>query len=159
MFSKTTLREKCPFSKLFWSAFSRILTEYEEILCISPYSVHMRENADQNNSKYGHLLLSATSSCENFIHHNLVSQYSWHILQFHFKKSSFDLGLKNLGLPYWARISFIIYWTWNWNVLELPSRLGLNLWYIRVRLEKYSNLTGFRLILWYVGLGRKKYLD
>ena len=25
---------------------------------ISPYSVRMRENADQNNSEYGHLLLS-----------------------------------------------------------------------------------------------------
>ena len=29
-----------------------------EILCISPYSVRMRENADQNNSEYGHFLHS-----------------------------------------------------------------------------------------------------
>ena len=33
-------------------AFSRIRTEYGEILRISPYSVRMRENADQNNSEY-----------------------------------------------------------------------------------------------------------
>ena len=38
------LREKCPYSELFWSAFSRILTEFVEILYISPYSVQMREN-------------------------------------------------------------------------------------------------------------------
>ena len=35
--------------------FSRIWTEYGEILRISPYSVRMRKNADQNNSEYGHL--------------------------------------------------------------------------------------------------------
>ena len=27
----TPLRKKCPYSELFWSAFSRIVTEYEEI--------------------------------------------------------------------------------------------------------------------------------
>ena len=48
-----TLREKCPYSELFWSAFSYIQSEYGEILRISPYSVRMRENADQNNSEYG----------------------------------------------------------------------------------------------------------
>ena len=45
------LRKKCPYSELFWSVFSRIWTEYGEILRISPYSVRMRENADQNNSE------------------------------------------------------------------------------------------------------------
>ena len=50
------LHEKCPYSELFWSEFSRIRTEYEEILCISQYSVQMRENTDQNNSEYGHFL-------------------------------------------------------------------------------------------------------
>ena len=49
-----TLNKKCPYSELFWSAFSRIRTEYGEIRSISPYSVQMRENADQNNSEYGH---------------------------------------------------------------------------------------------------------
>ena len=54
----STLCEKCPYSKLFWSAFSCIQTEYGEILCISPYSVRMRENRDQNNSEYKHFLRS-----------------------------------------------------------------------------------------------------
>ena len=47
------MRKKCPYSGLLWSAFSRIRTGYREIL-ISPYSVRMRENADQNNPDYGH---------------------------------------------------------------------------------------------------------
>ena len=51
---KISLRKKCPYSELFWSAFSHIRTEYGEIRSISPYSVRMRENADQNNSDYGH---------------------------------------------------------------------------------------------------------
>ena len=33
-------------------------TEYGEILRISPYSVRVRENADQNNTEYGHFLRS-----------------------------------------------------------------------------------------------------
>ena len=53
-----TLRKKCPYSELFWSAFSRIRSEYGEILGISPYSVRVRENTDQNNSEYGHFLRS-----------------------------------------------------------------------------------------------------
>ena len=48
-----SLRENYPYSELFWSAFSRIRTEYGQILRISPYSVRMRENTDQKNSEYG----------------------------------------------------------------------------------------------------------
>ena len=44
--------------ELFWSAFSRIRTKYREILRISPYSVQMRENVDQNNSEYRNFLRS-----------------------------------------------------------------------------------------------------
>ena len=35
-------------------AFSHIRTKYGEIRSISPYSVRMWENTDQNNTKYGH---------------------------------------------------------------------------------------------------------
>ena len=38
----------------FWSVFSRIQTEYKEILGISPHLVRMRENTDQKNSVFGH---------------------------------------------------------------------------------------------------------
>ena len=34
--------------------FFRIRTEYGEVRSVSPYSVGMRGNADQNNSEYGH---------------------------------------------------------------------------------------------------------
>ena len=43
------------YSELFWSVFYRSRTEYGEI-SISPYSVRMRENTDQNNSEYWRFL-------------------------------------------------------------------------------------------------------
>ena len=49
-----TLREKCLYSEIFWSVFSRIWSEYGEILRISPSSVRMRENMDQKNSEHRH---------------------------------------------------------------------------------------------------------
>ena len=52
------LRKKCLYSELFWSAGSRIQTEYGEIRSISPYSAGMREKATQNNFEYGHFLRS-----------------------------------------------------------------------------------------------------
>ena len=52
------LRKKCPYLEIFWSIFSRIRTEYGEIWSISPQSVTMRENTDQNNSKYGNFSCS-----------------------------------------------------------------------------------------------------
>ena len=51
------LREVSVF-ELFWYAFSRIRTEYGEILRIFPHSVRIPENTGQNNSEYGHFLLS-----------------------------------------------------------------------------------------------------
>ena len=51
--------ERCLYSELFWSIFSRIRNEYGEIRSISPYLVRMRENTDQNNSVYRHFLRSA----------------------------------------------------------------------------------------------------
>ena len=58
MLSYYALREKCPYSGLFWSTFSRIWTKYGEILRISPYSVRMWVNTDQSNPEYGHFLRS-----------------------------------------------------------------------------------------------------
>ena len=43
--------KNCPYSKLFWSLFSRSRTEHGEMRSISPNSVRMRENVDQNNSE------------------------------------------------------------------------------------------------------------
>ena len=57
------LREKCPYLELFWSTFASIRIEYWEILCISAYSVQMRENADQNNSESGNFSRSVGVLC------------------------------------------------------------------------------------------------
>ena len=46
------LRKKCPYSELFWSAYSRIRTEYGEILRISPYSVRMRTRITPNTDTF-----------------------------------------------------------------------------------------------------------
>ena len=53
------LCEKYPYLELFWSVFSRIWTEYGEMLRISPYSVRMWENTDQNtpNTNFFHTVL------------------------------------------------------------------------------------------------------
>ena len=45
---KLLIREKCPYSKFFWSIFSRIQTVHGEI----------RENMDQKNAEYEHFLHS-----------------------------------------------------------------------------------------------------
>ena len=58
---RQTLRKKRPYSELFWSAFFRIRTEYGEILRISPHSVRMRENVDQNKCEYRHFLRTEIS--------------------------------------------------------------------------------------------------
>ena len=82
-FWSQTLRKECLFSKIFWSAFSRIQTEYEEIRSVSPHSAQMREmrNKDQNNSEYGRFLLRETN--------NVLSHLTRRMLQdditFHFK--------------------------------------------------------------------------
>ena len=55
---KNSLRKRCPYSELLWSAFFPIWTEYGEIRSISPYLVQMWANADQNNTEYGHFLRS-----------------------------------------------------------------------------------------------------
>ena len=55
---RNKLREKCPYLEFFWSEFSHIWTEYEEILHISPYSVEMQESTDQKFSRYWYFLRS-----------------------------------------------------------------------------------------------------
>ena len=49
-----SLCEKRLYQWFLWSVFSRIRNEYGEILRVSPYSVQMRENKNQKNTKYGH---------------------------------------------------------------------------------------------------------
>ena len=69
-----SLRENCPYLELFWPAFSRVRTEYGEIQSISPYSVRMLENTDQNNSEYGYFLRSAYHQFKLFLGNFPTSQ-------------------------------------------------------------------------------------
>ena len=76
-----TLRKKCPYSKLVWSVFPRIRTEYGEIRSISAYSVHMRENTDQNHSEYRHFLRCVSDIVElNEKSENLTKQINIFIM-------------------------------------------------------------------------------
>ena len=81
-------RAQCPYSELFWSAFSRIQTEHGEILRISPYSVQIQENADQNNSEYGHFSRSARELSYTFLFWEMTgSEFSasYTVFYFHFE--------------------------------------------------------------------------
>ena len=52
------LREKCPYSELFWSVFSGIWMR-----SVSTYLIRLRENMDQNNSKNRHFSRSDGYHC------------------------------------------------------------------------------------------------
>ena len=51
-----SMHEKCRYLELFWSVFFRIGTGYWEKRSTSPYSVWMRENADQSSYEYRSVL-------------------------------------------------------------------------------------------------------
>ena len=74
---KLPLRKGCPYSELFWSVFSRIRTEFGDILPISSYSVRIRENTDQNNSDYGHFLRSLLPLIHMFLAKQLTSKRTY----------------------------------------------------------------------------------
>ena len=61
--SQGTIREKCPYSELFWSVFSPNARNYVKNVRIrsysGPHSVRMQEITDQNYSEYGHFLRSS----------------------------------------------------------------------------------------------------
>ena len=61
MVQSATLRENCPYSEFLWSVFSRIRTEYGEILGVSSYSVQMLENTDQKKLRIGTLSCSSNT--------------------------------------------------------------------------------------------------
>ena len=66
-----TLRKKCSYSELFWSAYFphfpafRLNTKYLSVF--SPTVGKCGKNADQNNSEYGHILGRVISSLDYWI--------------------------------------------------------------------------------------------
>ena len=88
----SSLRKKCPYSDLFWSTFSHIRTKYGEIRNIFPYSVRMRENADQINFEQEHFLRSA--SCCTDHQNQQVQCKKIELFQKHFPKVFYPKVIK-----------------------------------------------------------------
>ena len=53
----TSLLEKWPYSEFSWSVFSRIQTEYGDLICKSLHLVRMREITDQEKLWLGTLFM------------------------------------------------------------------------------------------------------
>ena len=64
------LYKKWPYSEFFWSAFSWIRTKYGNLQSKSPYSVRMRENADQRNSEYEYF---SHRACREHLLHLIIN--------------------------------------------------------------------------------------
>ena len=79
--------------------------EYREILCISPYSVGMRENADQNNSEYGHFLRSVVVAVFSLVHYDTLLQKATDITK---KWDSYFISKCNKSLLQSASCFFLI---------------------------------------------------
>ena len=123
--------EKCPYSELFWSVFSHIWTEYVEILRISPYSVRLRENTDQNNSEYGHFLRSDTN-IENLILSPGFLVTNRFNLENKRLRTITDYDLKIIWFSGWPKNRLIFSWwpssgTQNRGRVEFPISAGIGL--------------------------------
>ena len=110
-----------------WSAFSHIRTE--EILHISPYSVRVRANTDQNNSEYGHFSRSVNKGR---------------------KQRIIDL------MFVWLKISTSNYWfktIWNPSVLQKVTLLLTSLLPITLSVEfiKYITIHRSNHISYFLG--------
>ena len=93
------LREKCPYSELFWSAFFRIRTEYGEILRIKP------ENADQNKCGYGHVLRSVVDfrfSLVNAFYCSSLQMNFWFVLVSLHSGTVID---EKFGITWWLQFT------------------------------------------------------
>ena len=103
LIEQPSLRKKCPYLELFWSAFSHIWTEYGEIQSISPYSVWMWENANQSNSEYRHFVCSASQSR---IFHKMSCETFWMLVSAHVYRTHFEFTQNLLATKMWKNVSF-----------------------------------------------------
>ena len=110
----------------------RIQSECGKILRISPYSVRMWENTDQNNSKYGQFLRSAAKwltivrnasfeRYKRFQKSNCSRFFLWYPFFVHFAlplpRSAFlNVGVMVFELFYWAKSKYL-WWKVNYNPL------------------------------------------
>ena len=133
--------------------FSRIWTEYGEILRIlriSPYSVRMWENADQNKSEYGYFLRSYTNMntsemylgpCQKTIMNKTIFARRLHASQM------FDRVLNTSLVPF-NQLSRYVLIIGRLVLLVLPRHLqNLLIMMIISSLLKYSLREGWRLLV------------
>ena len=121
-----TLRKKCLYPELFWSAFSRIRS-------ISPYSVRKRENTDQNNSEYWRLI-TLKRRCVSTVKE--LSQFqlfpNWNIQSC--QEICFSQGLREhttpCCLPLLKEILFLLINPFHaTDLFWYPLRTSENLWF------------------------------
>ena len=95
----------------FWSVFSRIRTQYGEILRISPYSVQMRQNTDQKKLRIWTLFTQCFLMCDHLI----------------FKSFLFQMGIfRRTRVPFFEwTILRSSHWRWfvKTSVLNIFARL------------------------------------
>ena len=111
-----SLSKKCPYSELLWSVFSRIQAEYGEILRISPYSVRMRENVDQNNSGSGHF--SRSSWYWTYIHpqevyYKVVRKHKTFMVNFLLNADASNTIQYNCSRNFLCKVSLMTYFKNN----------------------------------------------
>ena len=134
---KYTLRKKCPYSELFWSAFSSIRTKYGEIRSIFTYSVQRRENVDKNNSEYGHFSRSDRYVALAWYTIPMVSMFAYCYSETRFKahrknfKRVFVTSFNHLGLIFhvfnlWKSLQKFYHTSYE----HVSLRLFESLWYL-----------------------------
>ena len=122
LYYKVTLYENCPYSKFFWSVYSRIRTEYWGIRSISPYLVQMWKNTDQKNSDDGHFSRSAALKFRaNFLKnlqkivkfYNIFCAIAWYNLTLH--------KIQKFHLISWCENAQFLHQKIRWNYNDLCS--------------------------------------
>ena len=125
-FLSYSLRKKRSCSELFWSVFSHIPTEYGEIRSISTFSVRMRENADQDNSEYGHFSRSDSIGI-------------WDHMSPRFAESQkIKSGIINQHLDFFVKIFWPHYIYIHCNAMPLVQISGQNLVWLQTLYKKWN---------------------
>ena len=113
-----SLHERHRYSELFWSLFSRIRTEYGDIVRISTYSVELRENTDQKNIKYGHF---SRSLCFDLWFCSLLNtRLYFNNIESHTEKKW------QILLDMWGSVNRQSVWEHFWTIFWVDSTWFLN---------------------------------
>ena len=105
-----------------FGVISRILTEYGEIRSLSPYSVWMRENTDQNNSEYDHFSRSAILRIFDIIEYHLMLNPQLNL-------KSFKNIYQNKDSPekiecIWSKLFSFLNQSWRESFIKWPLHIS-----------------------------------